>query len=148
MSEQDKQREIEQLANEPFAYPIYEEKQTNKTTGGVWVSCRERWPSHSNANGPCREVVMRELTGKYWVEFYDDVRDEEGHWLDTTVEIVTKAEHDAAIAKLQKENEELRARIEELQKRLIMSEIKPNYLAVDVITGKRMCEEENGTNGD
>ena len=99
MSDQDKQREIEQLANEPFSYPIYEEqpKPTNKTTGGIWVPCSERLPERHHGD-ICGDVFVRCADNEADTLYYRQINSEcpFSHWLDTTVEIVTREEHEAA----------------------------------------------------
>lgn len=72
--------------------------------GGVWVACSERLPErhHGDASG---EVLAKSDTDEFDTLYYRHFIPDGcfQYWLDTTVEIVTKADHDAAIAKLHKE---------------------------------------------
>lgn len=92
-------------------------EQTNKTTGGVWVACSERMPEQRHADARLDVIFKNSYTADQFDLFVSDFRSAFSfdYWLDTTVEIVTREEHDAEVAKLRKENEELRARIEELK---------------------------------
>ena len=99
------------------------------------MACSERLPekrhtcSHDN-------VVIRGSDGS--ISFWPRrllPRGNNWHWLDTTVEIVTREEHEAEAAELKAENAAIR-------ERLIKTEIKQNTLAVDIVTGKRMFEED------
>lgn len=114
------------------------EQPTNKTTGGVWVACSERLPEERHLD-EFQQVEVRYSGNLCGRVYYKHIGPQHLYWLDTTIPMMTVAEHEAAIAKLhkefgcelrdpngtiweqaarlQRENEEFRARIEELEQR-------------------------------
>lgn len=89
---------------------------TNKTNGGVWVACSERLPEerHGDTDG---EVIVRDYSQPSVIVHYTIPLKRAAvgtHWLDTTIPIMTVAEHEAEVVNLKNEVERLRKLVTEL----------------------------------